>query len=186
MNWPSIHRAWKQSCEDARTDHRAGIKALRVQRRVPHYQRAPVDWWPKTELEARLKSSPQTVWPKTMAGTIHTAELLWEARDDVQRQQASFIAASLWDKKNCVPEHWRGEPYHLVEQTLRTLTDELEITRWYHSCREALPWSMDVSRLSPPDSIYELLAIVVVEYVVVQANWQLIKLSTDTDLREIR
>lgn len=186
MNWPDLHEIWKQRCEECGTDHSAGIEPLPLQRSTPYSHRGNVDWWPKSQLKERLNPPPRSVWSSSMAGTIHTAELIWSSRGDVQRQQAILIAASLWDKKNGVPDHWRGSAFDLLRGTFYTLTAELKIDRWYHSCREALPWSLNPVHLTTPHSVDDLLGIAAIEYAVIKANWQVVKFGVEADDVESR
>src|ERR1051326_8990376 len=100
LTWKDIHLAWTVICEHFDSDITDGVNFLEVGQEAHPADGLiySVDWWPKNEVEDRLKprgpADCSRGWDAN-GGIRHTAWLLWEARGDAERQAAVFILGSV-------------------------------------------------------------------------------------------
>ena len=108
------------------------------------------DWWPTNKIAERRnqleKQGTFGVYWVTNKGTLHTAQLLYECREDEEAQAAILIAASIWDKLKTLPEAWHGEIRrlitgldHVIFRDPQSPIFKFELLNWHHAMREALP-----------------------------------------------
>jgi hypothetical protein len=113
-------------------------------------------------------------------GTLHTALLLEENLESIERQHAIIILASLWNKETKLPEHWRGDGFQLVREAREIIQIKFpDLGGWHYASRDALPVNVGNSWYSRnmlvPKSIEDLMFISAIEAAITHANWQLIK-----------
>lgn len=188
--WEQSYISWKMYCEHFASPVLEGARFLQVRQQPSVYTRllAPFDWWPKTDLAQRRIAVEQPLsfmyW-ETRRGTIHTVELLWNARNTIEEQHAILMLASLWDKRARLPRTWRGNVNRMVqaiEQGIRTQFPDLE--RWHHASREALPVSLTehvyTDRMLVPEDQDEVMFVAALEAALAVANWQLVEYLEST------
>ena len=126
-------------------------------------------------------------WEKSRAGTRTTAELLWELRNDPKGMAMAWIGAALFDKRNRVPDSWRGETYRLVDTMYRTVLSGLTnrgFREWHHASRDALPVSItDIWGLEEAiraSNVEQVLAVIAVDTVIARTTWTVVRLFAGT------
>ena len=182
LEWSHLYWSWKYACEALDSDLMNGVEFMQIERPGLPENLVELDWWPKNQIGERRdpRSTPGYIitW-ETKAGTLRTARLLWDAKDDLEKQHAVFILASLWDKEKDLPERWRGDIYRLVKDVQDVILEKHPVPRWHHASRDALPLGVvrdyHAGRTIVPEDESGLMYVAALEAVLSYANWQLIE-----------
>lgn len=179
MNWHDIHNSWLDGLErlGSPVDDIAPFEIVPVERDDG------IDWWPKHERSKRLdylKKGRHLDYWETKKGILHTAELLFQNRGNIERQAAILIMASLEVKLKESPENWEGNTFRIIKEIWVTMRQAFPtIEHWHHASREVLP--ITIGGDSPPfDFIhpkrdFEIIYLFALEASLSLANWQLIR-----------
>ncbi|MEG7619532.1 hypothetical protein [Enterococcus faecalis] len=156
---------------------------------MKRYENEYIDWWSNEELISKKKiieeQSIQGYYKlnKTKVGTRTTAELLWELRNDPEGMALVWIGASMWDKLNSLPRHWRGEIFGRVNTLYTEVTSQLEdknLYTWHHSSKDALPITLHDNVYTyealTPSSYEHLVGISAIESMLTYSNWNIVRL----------
>jgi len=99
----------------------------------------------------------------------------------------AWIGAALFDKRNRVPDSWRGETYRLVDTMYRTVLSGLTnrgFREWHHASRDALPVSItDIWGLEEAiraSNVEQVLAVIAVDTVIARTTWTVVRLFAGT------
>jgi hypothetical protein len=157
IDWTTLSNVWRYSCMMMGIPEPLGERVFRQvvvhdPPKVGDYELAHevIDWWPAHQVEQRQQLLEQrgvggAYW-QTLAGTLRTARLLWDARQDRDLSMAIWFAAFLHDTtRDRLPEPWRGP----VNRMLNAIADliyekygEQHLLGAWHWKSEALPISM--------------------------------------------
>ncbi len=152
FHWSDIYLHWCIHSMDMRWERKISFTPMLINSPKNGLQIGTdiLDWWPTDRIAQRCDALEKhgrfgATWG-TNKGTLHTVQLLYEQRSDEEVQAAILIAASMWDKLKSIPEAWHGDTFRLINGLLRlVVSDEgspfytLELPRWHHAMREALP-----------------------------------------------
>lgn len=192
ITWSDIYLHWKYVCEHVLYSSIVGKTEI-VKVETPRYSpyglcRDHFDWWPKRELEARKKDeSEQQVWGwGTRPGLLSTAYMLAEYQNDIERQHATYILASLWSKRKHLPETWYGSTCMMLEDVMSVaISQHREIYfSWHHGCKETLPINiMDYPgyKVFAPKDEHDIIYLVALETALCHASWQVIEFIAIND-----
>lgn len=152
-----------------------------------------VDWWPAEQVSRRRSAlsrggSLGAYW-RPRKGTLHTAELLYECKDNLELQVAVLIAASAWDKRNTLPYSWRGDVSRLLQQVLEVILDRPDspfrqhhLPAWHHRMRDALPMTIineEFAECTRPRNYKDFVHIAFIESILATTIWTLVLVSDD-------
>lgn len=191
LTWPDLYQRWKNisSLLDSPALEEAQFLQINSPYIPSHARNVPFDWWPKSEIQQRLAfySGPSYMNPyATKAGTVHTAELLWNARGNLEQQHLIYILASFRDKHKEYPHSWHGAPFQLFSDVSGIAREQLpeEIYYWHHASKNALPIQLldtysRAADLLIPQEVDDLMYIAALEASLSAANWQLIEFSME-------
>ena len=144
-----------------------------------------IDWWPNDEFEERKTvlnvHHRKIIHWENYKGWQHTAQLLWDNRDDKVKSIFILVLASLWDKKHSGIPTWTTQIKQMTGSIIRAIFKQYsEITPWHHAVRRPLPYSIMENyysyRMFKPNDIRELFALIGLELCVFLDNWSLVYL----------
>lgn len=149
------------------------------------------DWWPRNEIEARKRDlqkyepnilrdsySHEYIWGQTR-GTIHTACLLGDYKDNPMMVKAIWIQAFIRNLLTTRFDCWKGKPFRLSREVemLFSATEEYEV-EWHHAMSYILPLSyfeFGVLTHLIPENVGELIEMAVFGTMLCLAKYQLIE-----------
>ena len=190
-NWQDIYHDWLYRLEDfyMPVDDIAPFEIVQVQSREPFFG---VDWWPKSEYQGRLENLKRghTPYWEIKRGTLHTANLLFESKNNPERQSAVLIMASIDGKMKDMPLRWGDNTYTLMEQIFVTIRQAFPgIQLWHHASRSALPITVErypVCEFIYPQTYAHLIYVFALETSLSLGNWRLIKYISTQYVQENR
>jgi hypothetical protein len=104
---------------------------------------------------------------------------LAEYENDIEKQHAVYILASLWSKEKNLPEAWRGNICRLLDEMMGTvITQHREVYDWHPACRELLPINLldyPGYKTFVPEDAYDIIYLVALETALNYANWQVVE-----------
>jgi hypothetical protein len=183
--WLDIYRSWKSICENYLHSGIVGkTEILKVE--TPRYSpyglcRDHFEWWPKKDLEQyREDECADGIIPgRSRPELLSTAYSLAEYQNDIEKQHAVYILASLWSKEKNLPEAWRGDVYRLLEEMIHaTISQHREVYDWHFACTELLPINLlgyPGYRIIVPSDWHDIIYLVALESALNYANWQVIE-----------
>src|SRR5919201_6127034 len=151
ISWPEVYSHWQILCMSLNLPISQKVRFIDVP--VPSPENPlriadeVLDWWPEEKLFDRRKALTDLGWFgaqwRTRQGTLHTASLLFECREDPEALAAVLIGASRWDKRKGLPEAWRGRICRLLDEMALLIYgnngvfEQKGLPAWHHASREA-------------------------------------------------
>ena len=183
--WSDLYRDWKYYCNYAFNSGITGrTKTIKAESQwfYPYgLYKNHFDWWPKCELRKRGKDKAKQniICYCTRPGLLSTAYLLSEYKNNIEKQHAIYILASLWSMKKNLPEKWRGKTYSMLnDMTSLVIYKHNDIYSWHSGCKETLPINiLDYPGydIFTPKNEFEIMYLVSLETALVYANWQTVE-----------
>lgn len=149
-----------------------------------------IDWWPTNEIEYRTKKLNDkgilgADWD-TVVGFNRTAEMLWENKENNEKQALIWIAAGLNEILTHLPEEWRGNSYRFIYETKLNIMKEFKdrnMWSWHASTKNFLPVKVNkfMQLYSAPMEIYNLINIIAIDNAFSRNAWTLVHVSREED-----
>lgn len=192
--WEEIYEYWKYSCKKLYEPivNDIGVTDIYIDPSVC-IKLPMIDWWPTADIKINIEKNNPLGY-RLNKGTLHTLELLLKFKDNPEGIAATWIAASLKDKQDYLPEVWRGKVCGIVDEIYRIAEDKIENLggdRWYYSSRDALPLTLfkghfhmfgnDI-RISSWRSLINWVAL---ENVLVRTTWTIVQIYNKRNVREL-
>ena len=149
------------------------------------------DWWETDDFANRCSALEERgvmgVYWETKKGTLHTAKLLYECKNDLETQVAILIAASVWDKMKPIPAVWQGDIYRLACNIFQLIAYDSQspfkkhgLDVWHHNIRDALPVDIatdDFAEFCKPKTYSDFIYIAFLETILSTSLWKPVVVS---------
>jgi len=102
-----------------------------------------VDWWAVDEMESRVAEARRESWNfrhESRKGIQQTAEMLWEARGDVDATIAVWLSAFLHDREQFGYDTFEYALVHPLEDLL--WSNKQFRNDWHHAMKNLAPWQL--------------------------------------------
>ncbi len=181
LDWTQIHGSWEFECEQMACPLlntsdlflEIGISCderLRIADEV-------IDWWPIDDIQSRQASldrlGSRGVYWETKKGTLHTAQLLWEFRNDKTITSIIWLAAFLFNRLRVNP--WKAPAaLRQLDEVVTAEFRRLGLSAWHKMSRDAIPISTNL-RLDVASEYHEYIRLAMVEAWLSCVSWKLIR-----------
>lgn len=184
---------WKRTCRDINPQLIQPLHYEEITIEDPRWDGSNnefIDWWPNDELTSNRKIIEEkgvdglNKIGKRFQGTLDTANLLMEFRNEPEKLALVWIAASMFEKLKHFPKSWYGEMPNKVENLFGKVVNGLGYGKgdiWSHRTRDILPVALNNNwyfhEILTPTKYKHLISIAALESSLSYSNWTIVKIK---------